>query len=67
MSKAGVSLAHPSTPCRGCIGYRFALLEYKTILATLINAYEFEERDIGGTEFVSDDAIRADANEQTLT
>lgn len=36
---------------RGCIGYRFALLEYKTILATLINAYEFEERDIGGTEF----------------
>ncbi|CAD6586001.1 MAG: hypothetical protein CYPHOPRED_003360 [Cyphobasidiales sp. Tagirdzhanova-0007] len=34
---------------RGCIGYRFALLEVKTILATLIAAFEFLERDEGGT------------------
>ena len=37
----------------GCIGYRFALLEIKTILATLIEAFEFLERDEAGTRIVS--------------
>jgi len=34
---------------RGCIGYRFSLLELKAILATLIDTFEFAERDVGGT------------------
>jgi cytochrome P450 len=62
MLQATVSFAHPPISRRGCIGYRFALLEYKTILATLINAYEFEERDIGGTEFVGEDMARVGAD-----
>ena len=37
---------------RGCIGYRFALLEVKVLLSTLIDAFEFLERDEGGTPTV---------------
>jgi len=34
---------------RGCIGYRFALLEIKTILVMLMSEFEFLERDVEGT------------------
>lgn len=32
--------------CRGCIGQKFSVLEIKTILATLINKFEFVESDV---------------------
>jgi len=30
---------------RGCVGYKFALLEFKTILSTIVETLEFKERD----------------------
>lgn len=38
---------------RGCVGYRFALLEIKVLLAELASKFEFLERDVGGTPMVS--------------
>lgn len=38
---------------RGCIGYRFSLLEIKVLVFELVASFEFLERDEGGTPIVS--------------
>ena len=38
---------------RGCIGYKFSLLEVKILVFELIASFEFLERDEGGTPIVS--------------
>ena len=42
---------------RSCIGYRFAILEFKAAMVELINAFDFIERDDKGTEFFAAGAI----------
>lgn len=32
---------------RGCVGYRFAIREIKTIIAVLLEAFQFDPRDKG--------------------